>query len=175
MTNLEAAALLSHQGYTDTSIEEILTIYNALTAHIPFEDTRRDRRFVVKFHDVSPQDLTQDEFDHLFQYFCDCMYDDVTDGFTADQIRLMFAPYQTGQHYDSFDVYIPAITQDNAFDLATTIYDEGLDSDYVENYITLTTRMMDLEAHYLEYWDEFVATYRQPHHTNKENNNGRIN
>lgn len=180
---LEAEAYVeATTGYTSDEVSDIIAIYKELTKYIPFRDTRRDRRFVVKFHDILYYTQDDDEFDDLFERFCYEQYDIVTDGFTADSLRAIMASRQVG-HYDTFAVHIPAITRDNAIQLAIDIYEAGYYTDYVAAYVTLTTRMMDLEANYLTRWVEFLRDYGRDDWadditriiTNKENNNGRIN
>ena len=82
MNKLEAQIIVENTGnYDSGEIEEILEIYQEVIKHIGFKDNRRDSRFIVKFHDIfyyTPEKIENtDEFDGLFEAFCDDMYNDI--------------------------------------------------------------------------------------------------
>lgn len=164
MNKLEAQIVIENTGnYDEDEIDEVLSVYETVLKHVGFEDRRRDNRFVVKFHDIfyyAPKEIEDtDEFNGIFDSFCEDMYDYIAE--TADEknigIEDMLHPMYVG-HYQAFIVDIPEITKDNAIDVAMKVYDEFSwnGKEYVENYIQLVNAMQDLEDNYMEYWFDFI-------------------
>lgn len=164
MNKLEAQAIIENTGnYDEEEIEEVLNVYETVQKHIGFEDKRRDNRFIVKFHDIfyyTPEEIENtDEFNGLFDAFCEDMYDNIIDQADEKHIDVdeMLHPMYVG-HYQAFIVDIPEITNDNAIDVAMRVYDEFSwnGKEYVENYIYLVGLLQDLEDNYMEYWFDFL-------------------
>ena len=164
MNKLEAQIIVENTGnYDKGEIEEILEIYQDVIKHIGFKDNRRDSRFIVKFHDIfyyTPEEIENtDEFNGLFEAFCNDMYDIITEQAREKNIDIdeMLHPMYVG-HYQAFVVDIPEITNDNAIDVAMSVYDEFNygGKEYVENYIYLVDLLQDLEENYMEYWFDFL-------------------
>lgn len=164
MNKLEAQAIIENTGnYAEDEIDDIIDVYKTVMEHVGYEDKRYDNRFVVKFHDIlyyTPESIyDRDEFNSLFDLFCNDMYDSIAE--QADErnidIDSMLHPMCVGS-YQAFIVDIPEITEENAIDLAMKLYDE-FDYEggkYVENYIFITNALKDLEDNYMEYWIDFV-------------------
>lgn len=164
MNKLEARIIIENTGnYDEEEIDEVLGVYETVLKHVGFEDKRRDNRFVVKFHDIfyyTPEEIENtDEFNGIFDSFCEDMYDCIAE--TADEknisIEDMLHPMYVG-HYQAFIVDIEEITKDNAIDVAMKVYDEFSwnGKEYVENYIQLVNAMQDIEDNYMEYWFDFI-------------------
>lgn len=160
MNELEARALLERTGnyYDEEDIDYVITIWRVLAKHKGFEDNRRDKRFVVKFHDIfyyAPDEIPE----YLFYDFCEMCYDNITDNAFENNIIIddMLTRYDVG-HYRAFKVDIPEITDDNILELAEEIWNElALDGiDYVEDYIKIVKDLQDLEDNYMQYWLGFI-------------------
>ena len=164
MNKLEAQIVVENTGnYGEEEVEYIIEIYETVMKHVGFKDDRRDGRFVVKFHDIfyyAPEEIgNTDEFNSLFDAFCNDMYDNIISQAYEKNINVdeMFHPMYVGS-YQAFVVDIEEITNDNAIDVAMEVYDEfNYDGKaYVENYIYLVDLLQDLEDNYMEYWFDFL-------------------
>lgn len=141
--------------------------------HIGFTDNRRDPRFVVKFHDIcyytnTPEDMSQETFDSMFEMFCNDQYEFVKDYMEQNGmawIRL-FGTYDVG-HYRAFEMVIPEITQDNYLQVALEIYEEGLSPTYIDEYTALSDLLQDMEDNYMQYWLDFLRDHDIPETTIK--------
>lgn len=165
MNKLETQAIIENTGnYDEEDVEYIMGIYNKLATHIGFEDKRRDKRYVVKFHDVfdyTPNKWNDDEDDlwSVFDMFCREQIEYVEESIGEHGIDLgsVLTRYTVGS-YQAFIVDIPEITEENLADLAMNIYDElgyrGVR--YVDDYIYITNLLQDLEDNYVEYWIEML-------------------
>ena len=170
MNKLEAQIMIEDTGNYDEDDEEtILEIYDELIKNKGFEDRRRDKRFVVKFHDIfyyAPEEIENtDKFDSLFEFFCEDMYNvvcmTIEEDTPKDTINIDLDDMLTKQcvgHYQAFVVDIPEITDDNAVELAMNIYDEFpyYGKEYVKKYIKAVNTLQDLEDNYMEYWLEHL-------------------
>lgn len=161
MNKLEARIIIEDTGnYEEEEIEEVLDVYEEVMKHVGFKDERRDKRFIVKFHDIfyyAPEEIENtDEFNYLFDEFCEQQYDYVT-GQEDINIEEMLSPMYVG-HYQAFAVDIPEITEENAIDLSMKIYDEFnyKGGQYVKDYICIVDLLKDLEDNYMDYWIEFL-------------------
>ena len=164
MNKLEAQIVVENTGnYDEEEIEEIIEIYETVMKHVGFKDNRRDSRFVVKFHDIfyyAPREIEdKDEFNSLFDAFCNDMYECIIEQAHEKNIDIdeMLHPMYVGS-YQAFMIDIEEITKDNAIDVAMRVYDEySYDGkDYVENYVYLVDLLQDLEDNYMEYWFDFL-------------------
>lgn len=164
MNKLEAQIVVENTGnYDEDDIEEILGIYETVLKHVGFEDKRRDSRFIVKFHDIfyyAPKEIGDtDEFNGLFDSFCNDMYDNIKEQAHEKNIFIpeMLTTMCVG-NYQAFVVDIEEITNDNAIDIAMKVYDEFNynGKEYVEDYIYLVNLLQDLEDNYMEYWFDFL-------------------
>lgn len=166
MNKLEAQTIIENTGnYEEEEIEEILGVYETILKHVGFKDERRDQRFIVKFHDIfyyMPEEYendNRDEFDHLFEEFCEQQYSFIVEEANEKNIDIdeMLHPMCVG-NYQPFIVDIPEITMENAIDVAMKVYDEfnWRGKEYVENYIYLVGLLKDLEDNYVKYWIEFL-------------------
>lgn len=159
MNKLETQMIVENTGnYDEEDIEYIMDIYNELVKHIGFEDKRKDKRFVVKFHDVfyyTPEGIDEETFNTWFEDFCRWEYDYILDQAKEKNIDIdgMLTRMNVG-HYQAFVVDIPEITEENAVDLAMEIYDElpYEKEKYVKNYIEVVNMLQDLEDNYMEEW-----------------------
>ena len=145
-------------NYDEEDIEYIMDIYNELVKHIGFEDKRRDKRFIVKFHDVfyyTPEGMDEETFNTWFEDFCRWEYDYILDQAKEKNIDIdeMLTRMNVG-HYQAFLVDIPEITEENAVDLAMDVFDEMEYNgcEYVKNYIEVVNMLQDLEDNYMEEW-----------------------
>lgn len=164
MNKLEAQIVVENTGnYDEEEIEEVIEVYETVMKHVGFKDNRRDSRFVVKFHDIfyyTPEEIENtDEFNGLFDEFCNDMYECIIGRADLKHIDIteMLHPMYVGS-YQAFVVNIEEITNYNAIDVAMKVYNE-LNSDgkeYVENYIYLVNLLQDLEDNYMEYWFDFL-------------------
>ena len=182
---LEARMLLE-QEYNEEHIEDIMDIYRDVMKHIGFEDKRRDKRFIVKFHDIfyyKPRDLEDDEdarFNDLFNEFCNerSKYIEEELREIGIDVDIMLTRYNVG-HYRAFELYIQTITQDNALDITKEIWGRFLEDSYASDYIYVVDSLQDLEDNYMEYWIEFLRDIDYPDAYikqiedayNKDNNN----
>lgn len=156
--------LVEHTGdYDEYDIDFIMEIYNELMKHVGFEDRRRDKRFVVKFHDIcyyTPVNKdgapTEEEFWSIFDTFCMDSYYNLFDDENIDT-EMMLSRMCCG-HYQAFLVDILEINKENAVELAMKIYDEVgyRGKEYVDGYIKLVNNMQDLEDNYMKYWVSFL-------------------
>ena len=171
---LEERVYLESKGYDEYEIEEIIDDYlPKVKAHIGFTDERSDKRFVVKFHDIFfftdiPKDMEQDEFDMLFDMFCNEQYEGTK--WLMDEKHMneqsLFALRDIG-HYRIFDKIIPELTEENYLDVTTEIYAEGLSPDYIDDYTALADHLQNMEDNYMEYWLEFLKANEVPDTTIK--------
>lgn len=164
MNKLEAQIYVENTGnYDEEETEDILEVYETVMKHVGFKDNRRDSRFIVKFHDIfyyAPEEMgNTDEFNSLFDAFCNDMYDNITEQAHEKNIDIdyMLHPMCVGS-YQAFVVNIEEITNDNAIDIAMKVYDEfNYDGrEYVEDYVYLVDLLQDLEDNYMEYWFDFL-------------------
>ena len=164
MNKLEAQIVVENTGnYVEEEIDDIIEIYETVLKHVGFEDKRRDSRFIVKFHDIfyyTPEEIENtDEFNGLFDAFCNDMYGVITEQASEKNIDIteMLHPMYVGS-YQVFVVNIEEITNDNAIDVAMRVYDEFNynGKEYVENYIYLVDLLQDLEDNYMEYWFDYL-------------------
>lgn len=156
------------------ALEEFLEDYlPRVKAHIGFKDERDDKRFVVKFHDIcfytnTPEDMTDEEFDSLFDIFCSDMYEStkclIEDDYMDEQS--LFKRYDVG-HYRAFELIIPELTEENYLDKALEIYVEGLSPSYIDDYTKLANHLQDMEDNYMTYWLEFLRATDTPEETIK--------
>ena len=165
---LEVRMLAEAKGYEEEDVDYIADIYKELMKHKDFKDNRRDKRFIVKFHNISwympdekeLSDEEQEAFEWRFEDFCEQQYHlvllDIRDN-APMELREMLTSYDVG-HYPAFMVDIPEINEDNALDLAIQIYDEynWKGEDYVKSYIYAVNLLQDLEDNYMEYWFEYL-------------------
>ena len=165
---LEVRMLAEAKGYEEEDVDYIADIYKELMKHKDFKDNRRDKRFIVKFHNISwympdekeLSDEEQEAFEWRFEDFCEQQYHlvllDIRDN-APMELKEMLTSYDVG-HYPAFMVDIPEINEDNALDLAIQIYDEynWKGEDYVKSYIYAVNLLQDLEDNYMEYWFEYL-------------------
>ena len=53
MNKLEAQMIVENTGnYSEEDVEEVMDTYEELMKNVGFEDNRRDKRYIVKFHDI---------------------------------------------------------------------------------------------------------------------------
>lgn len=165
MNKLEAQIIVENTGnYYDEEMEEILNIYEELLKHVGFEDNRRDKRYIVKFHDIcyyTPKELEEDDdrFWNLFDAFCEDQVEWLKEENNVNHIdeEEMLTRWSVG-HYQAFKVDIPEITKENAIDIAMKVFDE-VDYDgveYVKNYIIMVNNLQAMEDNYMEDWIEFL-------------------
>ena len=164
----------------DYALEEFLEDYlPRVKAHIGFKDERRDPRFVVKFHDIcyytntqdtneEKADMTQEEFDSLFEMFCDDQYEGTKYVMKDNHMNSddLFGRYDVG-HYLAFELIIPELTEENYLDKALEIYNEGLSPNYIDDYAILVRHLQDMEDNYMTYWLEFLREKDIPETTIK--------
>lgn len=167
MNKLEARALIENTGnYEEEKIEEVMDVLEVLEKHMGYEDNRSDKRFIVKFHDISwytPDEFTDTEqFDGLFDAFCNDQYEYFMEGIKEQEITRanvgdMLDSRYCG-HYQTFKVEMPYIREDNIVQLAQDFYDEYNyeGGQFVEDYITVKNALQDLEDNYVEYWIQFL-------------------
>lgn len=164
----------------DYALEEFLEDYlPRVKAHIGFKDERKDKRFVVKFHDIcyytktqdtkdEKADMTQEEFDSLFEMFCDEQYEGTKYVMKDNHMNSddLFGRYDVG-HYLAFELIIPELTEENYLDKALEIYVEGLSPSYIDDYTKLSDHLQDMEDNYMTYWLEFLRATDIPETTIK--------
>ena len=168
MGELEIRAIAESKGYEEEDVDYIADIFNELMKHKDFKDGRRDRRFIVKFHQIfwympDEKELSDEErnaFEWRFEDFCEQQYHlvllDIRDN-APMELKEMLTSYDVG-HYPAFMVDIPEINENNALDLALQIYNEynWKGEDYVKSYIYAVNLLQDLEDNYMEYWLEYL-------------------
>ena len=156
---LEMQAIAENEGYDEDAIDEICEIYGELEKHIGFEDKRKDKRYVVKFHDIFyyTPNMESKEMLYLFDLFCQDMYEDIDGNMSKYDRERMLSRMLCG-HYETFKVDIPEITKDNLPELSMKIFDEVeyFGTEYVDLYVKLVNDMQDLEDNYMEYWIDFL-------------------
>ena len=166
MNKLEAQIIVENTGnYDEEDTEYVLETYEELDKHRDFKDNRRDKRFIVKFHDIfyyMPEEFERDHedlVDSLFEDFCWQQSEYIEDAAREEDIDMdiMFSNMYVG-HYQAFLVDIPEITDENIIDLAMNICDEVgyKGKEYVKGYIYLVDLLQDLEDNYMTYWIEFL-------------------
>lgn len=164
MNRLEAKALIEADGYYEEEDEEyILETYDELIKNIGFEDNRRDKRYVVKFHDIGYympyEDENEVDFWNLFDLFCQDQIEWMDEENEMKDIdeEIMLTSWNTG-HYPAFRVDIEEITDENAVELAMKIYDEvGYSGkEYVKNYIFMVNNLQAMEDNYMYLWFDFL-------------------
>lgn len=167
MNKLEARALIENTGnYDEEEIEEVVDVLEVLEKHMGYEDNRRDKRFIVKFHDIfwyTPEEFTNTEyFNDLFDMFCNDQYEyfmeGISDqGITKTNVCDMLDSRYCG-HYQTFKVEMPYIEKDNIVQLAQDFYDEYNyeGGQFVEDYITVKNALQELEDNYVAYWIQFL-------------------
>jgi len=167
MNKLEARALIENTGnYDEEEIEEVMDVLEVLEKHMGYEDNRSDKRFIVKFHDIfwyTPEEFTNTErFNDLFDMFCNDQYDLFMEeiygqGSVKRKVEDMLDSRYCG-HYQTFQVEMPYIEEDNIVQLAQDFYDEYNyeGGQFVEDYITVKNALQDLEDNYVEYWIQFL-------------------
>lgn len=164
----------------DYTLEEFLEDYlPRVKKHIGFKDERRDPRFVVKFHDIcyytntqdtkdEKADMNKERFNDLFNMFCNEMYES-TEQMMKDEhmsVGMLFRWRDVG-HYQAFEKIIPELTKENYLDIALEIYDDGLSSEYIDDYTKLSDYLQDMEDNYMKYWLEFLEATDTPEETIK--------
>lgn len=177
MNKLEAQMIVENTGnYNEEDVEEIMDTYEELMKNVGFEDNRRDKRYIVKFHDIfydRPDGIEVAEIANLFESFCYDMIDNVETQLTEENVDLdmLLTGYCVG-HYQTFMIDIPEITEENALEMAMGIVDElGYTAgakDYVENYVKTVNILQDLEDNYMIYWLEFLEANEFPNKYIKE-------
>ena len=170
MNKLEAQAIIEATcNYDEDEIEYVLDVYEDVCKHIGFTDTRRDKRYVVKFHDIFYYEPTSKRYrkkyekvvDDYFESFCEDQYEWIEGecheaGIDIDRMLTR----QTCGHYQAFLVDIPEITQENAVQVAIAIYDEltygDEDDKYASDYVRVVGMLQDMEDNYMEWWLDYI-------------------
>lgn len=165
---LETRLLLQRAGYDEYDIDEIIDDYLPdIKRHIGFRDERSDKRFVVKFHDIlyftntdgDDKDMDEEEFDRLFESFCEFMYDGVECLIREQCLLTERQLFRTGDvgHYQAFEyIQEEKVTEDNVLDIATEIFDNALSPYYFDDYVKIVNYLQDMEDNYVEYWLDFL-------------------
>lgn len=170
MNKLEAQAIIESTGnYDEDEIEYVMDVYEDVCKHIGFEDTRRDKRFVVKFHDIFYYEPTSKRYrkryekvvDDYFEEFCADQYEWIEGQCHEESIYIdRMLTRQTCGHYQAFIVDIPEITRENAAQVAMDIYDGlayGDDSDhYASDYVRVVGMLQDMEDNYMDWWLDYI-------------------
>lgn len=165
---IEIKIYLEQQGYNEYEIEEIIEDYlPEVKKHLGFRDDRSDKRFVVKFHDVcyfthTPEDMSDDEFNNLFDMFCGWQYDGIK-MFIEDECYLteqaLFSIHDIG-NYKAFEyLQEDTITEDNCLDIAVALYEAGVSPFYIDDYTALVNELQNMEDNYMYDWLEFLKGY----------------
>ena len=172
MNKLEARMLIENTGnYEDSEIEEIMDVYEELTKHIGWEDNRRDKRFIVKFHDIfyymddEWEKEHERELEYLFEEFCEIQYDYVKGDLFDNGIDIdKLLTGRTVGHYEAFNVDMPNITEENIVELAQEFYDEYNyeGKECVKEQIYTVELLQELEDNYMEYWFELLGDTEFP-------------
>lgn len=165
---IETKIYLEQEGFTEYEIEEIIEDYlPEVKKHIGFCDNRSDSRFVVKFHDIcyfthTPEDMSDDEFNNLFDIFCNEQYNCVKECMDKETYLVessIFATHDVG-HYRAFEyIQTEPITEDNVLQVAINLYNEGLSPFYIHDYTLLVGELQNMEDNYMEWWLEFLRGY----------------
>lgn len=177
---LEEKIWAKEQFGDDYALEEFLEDYlPRVKVHIGFKDERSDKRFVVKFHDIlyytntqdtkeEKADMTDEEFDSLFEMFCDDQYEGTKWLMSDNHMdeHSLFTTYDVG-HYRAFELIIPELTEENYLEKALEIYNEGLSPSYIDDYAILARHLQDMEDNYMTYWLEFLRATDIPETTIK--------
>lgn len=162
------------------ALEEFLEDYLPIVkTHIGFKDERRDKRFVVKFHDIcyytntqdtneEKADMDEEAFNNLFEMFCKDMYETTEQVMKENHMdeRSLFRMHEVG-HYQAFEMIIPELTEENYLDKALEIYNECLSPSYIDNYTKLSDHLQDMEDNYMTYWLDFLREMDIPEETIK--------
>lgn len=163
MGKLEAQAIIENTGnYDEEGVEEVMDVYDALAKHMGWQDKRRDKRFVVKFHDIFyylPEEYDNDKIDTLFEEFCNEQYEMLEDDAIERGVKIeALLTRQNVGHYQAFQVDIPEITEDNIAELAMKFYDEynWQGGERAEDQIYLIDTLKIMEDNYMEYWFDFL-------------------
>lgn len=164
---IETKIYLEQQSFSEYEIEELVEEYiPEVKKHIGFEDNRSDKRFVVKFHDIcyfthTPEDMSDDEFNNLFDIFCTEQYE-MTKDYIDEECWLtelqIFATHDIG-HYRAFEYVVENITEENYLDIAINIYNEGLSPNYIHDYVKIANYLQAMEDNYMKNWLEFLRGY----------------
>ncbi len=171
---LEEKIWAKDQLNDDYDLEEFLEDYlPRVKAHIGFKDERSDSRFVVKFHDIcyytnTPEDMTDEEFNSLFEMFCDDQYESTKYVMEENHMneRELFGIHDVG-HYRAFEMIIPELTEENYLEKALEIFNECLSPNYIDEYTTLSDHLQVMEDNYMTYWLEFLRATDIPEKTIK--------
>lgn len=165
MNKLEAQIIVENTGnYYDEEVEEILNIYEEVLKHVGFEDKRRDKRYVVKFHDIcyyTPKELEEDsdKFWSLFDLFCQDQIEWLEEENITEKVnkKTMLTTWYVGS-YQAFRVGIPEITEENAIDVAINVFNEvEYDGcDYVKWYVFMVNNLQEMEDNYMDMWIQFL-------------------
>ena len=165
---IETKIYLEHEGFSEYEIEEIIEDYlPEVKKHIGFCDNRSDSRFVVKFHDIcyfthTPEDMSDDEFNNLFDIFCSEQYNCVKETIQRECYLYewqLFSIRDAG-HYRAFEyIQTEPITEDNVLQVAINLYNEGLSPFYIHDYTLLVSELQNMEDNYMEWWLEFLRGY----------------
>lgn len=157
MKDMEMRIYLEQNYYNaDEMIEDYLP---RIKKHIGFVDDRRDKRFIVKFHDIMPKEnMDEKEFNRVFEWFCNDMHEMV-----IEQMRELYdtdedevtGSYSVG-HYYPMRIDIEEITEDNLMDVLIKIYEEGVYPDYIDKHVGTVKLLKELEDNYVEWWEEYV-------------------
>lgn len=166
--DIETRIYLEQQGFSEYEIDEIVEDYlPEVKKHIGFEDNRSDKRFVVKFHDIcfftdTPEDMSDDEFNNLFDIFCNEQYEWVKECMDEEwhlTEQQVFATHDIG-NYRAFEYLVKEkITDSNCLDVAIDIYNEGLSPYYIDDYTYIVDKLQDMEDNYMKWWLEFLRGY----------------
>ena len=176
MNKLETRILIENIGdYTDEEIDYMMDIYDDVAKNVGFKDERRDKRYIVKFHDIfyyQPKEYENDEYyDSLFEDFCEQEYFLVKENLAEEHIDIneMLTNRPVG-HYEAFRVDIPEITEENVVQIVVDIFNE-MDYDganYASNYVKTVNLLQDLEDNYVEYWIQYLEDVEFPEKYIKE-------
>jgi hypothetical protein len=170
MNKLEAQIIVENSGnYYEGEIDYVMDVYEDVCKHIGFKDTRSDKRYVVKFHDIFYYEPTSKRYrkryekivDDYFESFCEDQYEWLEGECHEANIDIdRMLTRQTCGHYQAFVVDIPEITQENAVYVAMDIYDGltyGDDSDhYASDYVRVVGMLQDMEDNYMEWWLDYI-------------------
>ena len=162
---LEARALIEDTGnYEPDEVDDIIAIYKDVVKRVGFEDKRRDKRFVVKFHDVfytlpdGYYEAQTEHVDNLFNMFCEMQYGHIKEEAMCLDIDIqdMLTRLPVGS-YNAFKLDIPNITENNAAQIAMSIYDEfPYTEHYIDKHIHIMKLLQSLENNYMDDWIEFL-------------------
>lgn len=163
---LEASAYFESKNYAYWQIDELIRVYKRVVSHIGWRDTRRDKRFVVKYHDVFRymparfnDESSEQIFLDMFGSFCSTEYEQIQEqmeehNIDEDQILGKYAG-----HYCAFTLDIDEITEDNALDITCRIYDDNpyiYNEQWLDDHIFVVDMLKREEEHYMQYWVDFI-------------------